>query len=99
MSGRDITEGRANRAIAVDIAKSYYKLSESKQKILKLRFASEYADWAKLGEEMNTSADGARMKVQRVLASIVQTLGGWRPYRDQDTTLEEANAGTTEAED
>ena len=48
---------------------------------------------------MNTSADGARMKVQRVLASIVQTLGGWRPYRDQDTTLEEANAGTTEAED
>ena len=95
----EISDGMSWLALRSDIAKSYYKLSESKQKILKLRFASEYADWAKLGEEMNTSADGARMKVQRVLASIVQTLGGWRPYRDQDTTLEEANAGTTEAED
>ena len=95
----EISDGMNWLALRSDIAKSYYKLSESKQRILRLRFASEHADWAKLGEEMGTSADGARMKVQRVLASIVQNLGGWRPYRDQDTTLEETNASATEAED
>ena len=80
----EISDGMNWLALRSDIAKGYYKLSEAKQQILITRFSNEQADWAALGELWNTSADGARMKVQRALASIVNHLGNWRPYHDED---------------
>jgi hypothetical protein len=96
-SNGEISDGMNWLALRSDIAKGYYKLSEAKQNILRLRFMNEQAEWSDVAEEMGTTADGARMKVQRALASIVQNLGGWRAYHDQDTQEEtsESDSETT----
>jgi DNA-directed RNA polymerase specialized sigma24 family protein len=94
-SNGEINDGMNWLALRSDIAKGYYKLSEAKQNILRLRYMNEQAEWSELAENMGTSTDGARMKVQRALASIVQNLGGWRAYHDQDTQ-EETSESTSE---
>jgi len=94
----EISDGMNWLALRSDIAKGYYKLSEAKQNILITRFANEQADWSVLGQEWGTSADGARMKVQRALASILQNLGGWKPYNDQDTQKETSSEPENSAE-
>ena len=33
---------------------------------------------------MDSTPDGARMKVQRAINSLIKNLGGWRPYYDPD---------------
>jgi hypothetical protein len=38
---------------------------------------------------MDTTVDGARMKVTRALNSLIKNLGGWKPYYDRDTKVEE----------
>ena len=68
-----------------DIATAYYRLSEAKQKILKVRFTTENSEWSVIAKELDTTPDGARMKVQRAIASIVRNLGGFRPYVDEET--------------
>jgi hypothetical protein len=90
-----INDGMNWLALRSDIAKGYYKLSEAKQNILRLRYMNEQAEWSDMAEQMGTSTDGARMKVQRALASIVQNLGGWRAYHDQDAQ-DESNESTGE---
>jgi len=94
----EISDGMNWLALRSDIAKGYYKLSEAKQNILITRFANEQADWSVLGQEWGTSADGARMKVQRALASILQNLGGWKPYNDLDTQEDTSSEPKNSAE-
>ena len=94
-SNGQINDGMNWLALRSDIAKGYYKLSEAKQNILRLRYMNEQAEWSDMAEQMGTSTDGARMKVQRALASIVQNLGGWRAYHDQDAQ-EEGSESTGE---
>jgi hypothetical protein len=72
-----------------DIASAFYKLSEAKQNILRLRFSIDSPDWALLSQDMDTTVDGARMKVTRALNSLIKNLGGWKPYYDKDTKAEE----------
>jgi hypothetical protein len=67
-----------------DIAAAFYKLSEQKQNVLRLRFSVDSPDWTMLSKDMDSTPDGARMKVQRALNSLVKNLGGWKPYHDQD---------------
>jgi len=93
-SGGEISDGMNWLALRSDIASAFYGLSEIKQNILRLRFSNPDAEWNKVAEEMKTSPDGARMKVQRALASLVQHLGGWKPYYDEDTTQEESSRET-----
>jgi hypothetical protein len=73
-----------------DIATAYYRLSEAKQKILKVRFTTENSEWSVIAKELNTTPDGARMKVQRAVSSIVRNLGGFRPYIDEETVETES---------
>jgi len=84
--GSVLSEGNNWLTLRSDIAKAYYKLSEAKQNILRLRFSIEQPDWTELGKEMDSTPDGARMKVQRAINSIIKILGGWKPYRDDDAT-------------
>jgi hypothetical protein len=35
-------------------------------------------------KQLNTSADGARMRVSRAINSLIRILGGWRTYVDTD---------------
>lgn len=79
-----ITDGNNWLVLRADIEKAYNKLAEAKQNILRLRFSVENCEWTELGKELNTSADGARMRVSRAINSLIRILGGWRIYTDTD---------------
>lgn len=94
----EIGDGMNWLALRSDIARAYYKLSEAKQNVLRLRFSDESADWQTVAKELSTTPDGARMKVQRALSSLTQHLGGWRPFYDEDTK-EAAESEATDSEE
>jgi hypothetical protein len=81
-----LSEGNNWLTLRSDIEKAYNKLSEAKQNVLRLRFSVEQPDWTELSKDMDSTPDGARMKVQRAVNSIIKVLGGWKPYRDDDST-------------
>lgn len=81
----EVTDGNNWLVLRSDIEKAFNQLAEAKQNILRLRFTMENCEWTELGKELNTSADGARMRVTRAVNSIVRNLGGWRTYVDTDT--------------
>jgi len=94
-AGGEISDGMNWLALRSDIAAAYYKLNEVKQNILRLRYSlGEQPDWHKLGEEWGVSSDAARMKVQRIIINLMQYLGGWKPYYDQDITQEDTSGET-----
>lgn len=80
-------------ALRSDIAAAFGKLSEAKQNILTLRFSIDSPDWSTLAKDMDSTPDGARMKVQRAISSLIKHLGGWRPYYDED--VQQTLAGKT----
>jgi len=94
----EVSDGMNWLVLRSDIATAYYKLSEAKQNILRLRFSMEQPDWATLAKEMDSTPDGARMKVQRALNSLVKNLGGWRPYNDEDNKEETNETSTSSAQ-
>ena len=67
-----------------DIATAYYRLSDTKQNVLRIKYSAENVEWSQLADELSTTADGARMKVQRTIASLIRNLGGWKPQSDED---------------
>ena len=95
VKGSEVNDGMNWLVLRSDIATAYYKLPEAKQNILRLRFSMEQPDWATLAKEMDSTPDGARMKVQRALNSLIKHLGGWRPYNDEDTKEETNNQHST----
>ena len=86
----EVSDGMNWLVLRSDIASAYYKLSEAKQNILRLRFSSEQPDWATLANEMDSTPDGARKKVERAIISLIKNLSGWKPYADEDTSQAEA---------
>lgn len=84
VSRSEVSDGNNWLVLRSDIAAAYYKLSEAKQKILQARFTTELGEWADVAKELDTTADGARMKVQRAVTSLIRNLGGWRPESDED---------------
>ena len=88
----NVSDGNNWLALRSDIASAFNKLSEAKQNILILRFSMDAPDWTVLSKDMNSTPDGARMKVQRAINSLVKNLGGWKPYHEQ----EESDAVSTE---
>lgn len=92
-----LSDGNNWLALRSDIASGYYQLTEAKQNVLRLRFSVEQPDWATLAKDMDSTPDGARMKVQRALNSLVKNLGGWKPYND--TEQEEVQSETDAVEE
>lgn len=78
------SDGNNWLSLRSDIASAFYKLTDAKQNILRLRFSVDSPDWTALSKDMDSTPDGARMKVQRALNSLVKHLGGWKPYHDED---------------
>lgn len=76
-----------------DIANAFYKLTEAKQNVLRIRFSIESNEWSLIAKDLKTTPDGARMKVQRAINSLIRNLGGWRPYTDEDTVQQEEDDG------
>jgi hypothetical protein len=80
-----------------DIAAAFYKLTEAKQNVLRVRFSTDNNEWSLIAKDLKTTPDGARMKVQRAINSLIRNLGGWRPFTDEDTPtgpVEEDDDGT-----
>jgi len=98
VKGSEVSDGMNWLVLRSDIATAYYKLPEAKQNILRLRFSMEQPDWATLAKEMDSTPDGARMKVQRALNSLIKHLGGWRPYNDEDTKEKTNETSTSSAQ-
>jgi hypothetical protein len=67
-----------------DIANAFFKLTEAKQNILRIRFSTDNSEWSLIAKDLKTTIDGARMKVQRAINSLIRNLGGWRPYPDDE---------------
>ena len=67
-----------------DIANAFFKLTETKQNVLRVRFSTDSSDWNLVAKDLKTTIDGARMKVQRAINSLIRNLGGWRPYPDDE---------------
>jgi hypothetical protein len=86
----NLSEGNNWLTLRSDIVGAFEKLSDAKQNILRLRFSIDSPDWATLAKDMDSTPDGARMKVQRAMNSLVKNLGGWRPYNEPDSIQSEA---------
>lgn len=100
-TGND-AEGNNWLALRSDISLAFDKLSEAKQNVLRLRFSIDSPDWALLAKDMDSTPDGARMKVQRAISSLIKNLGGWRPFHEEDvqqTLAGEAREGDEPTEE
>ena len=80
----EVTDGNNWLVLRSDIEKAFNRLAEAKQNILRLRFTTENSEWSELAKELDTSADGARKRVERAITSLIRILGGWRTYNDTD---------------
>ena len=80
----EVTDGNNWLVLRSDIEKAFNRLAEAKQNILRIRFSVENYEWSDLGKELNTSAEGARKRVERAVSSLIKILGGWRTYGDSD---------------
>ena len=95
----EVTDGNNWLVLRSDIEKAFNRLTEAKQNILRLRFTTDNYEWNDLAKELNTSADGARMRVSRAINSLIRILGGWRTYNDTDNleTKDEEDEDDTRA--
>jgi hypothetical protein len=84
VKSNEINDGNNWLVLRSDIASAYYKLTEAKQNVLKIKYSTENSEWADIAKDMDTTADGARMKVQRALSSLVRNLGGFRPKNESN---------------
>ena len=89
----ETNDGNNWLVLRADIASAFYKLSEAKQNVLRVQFGSEHQELVSIAALLNTTPDGARMKVQRAVNSLIKILGGFRPF------TEEANPDKVEESD
>ena len=87
------SEGGNLMAMMIEIDAGFWKLSKEDRKLLFLRY-SESMDFQAIADEMKLpSEDTARMRNKRAIKKLINKIGGFKPYRDED--LPEA-AETTE---
>jgi DNA-directed RNA polymerase specialized sigma24 family protein len=92
--------------IEVDIA--YLKLSDEEKELLYLRFA-DALDYSDIASALSIeSSDAVRMRIKRAIRKLVNKMGGYHPYSDEDSaepigdephTLEESPEGETTEKD
>ncbi len=75
-----------------DVSKAFNELPEEKQNLLRLRYMEDIGP-GELASQLKTSSDAARMKINRALKTLINKLGGRRPYYENDTVekVEEEN--------
>ena len=93
VKSNEINDGNNWLVLRSDIASAFYKLTEAKQNILRTRYSTELSEWSDIAKDLDTTADGARMKVKRALASLVRNLGGFRPKVEPDEPQERTDNG------
>ena len=82
-------EGGNIQVMLLEIDSAYWKLSKDDRRIIFLRHAEssdfkEIANYLSLGTE-----DAARMRHKRAVKRLVNKLGGYKPYQDEDFETKE----------
>jgi DNA-directed RNA polymerase specialized sigma24 family protein len=78
------SEGGNLMAMMIEIDAGYWKLPKDDRKLLFLRYA-EVMDFGDIATEMELgSEDTARMRHKRAIRKLINKIGGFKPYRDED---------------
>jgi DNA-directed RNA polymerase specialized sigma24 family protein len=78
------SEGGNMMAMMIEIDAGFWKLSKEDRKLLFLRYA-ESMDFQAIADEMKLpSEDTARMRNKRAIKKLINKIGGFKPYRDED---------------
>ena len=91
------SEGGNMMAMMIEIDAGFWKLGKEDRKLLFLRY-SESMDFQAIADEMKLpSEDTARMRNKRAIKKLINKVGGFKPFRDED--LEKQNENSTEVEE
>ena len=78
------SEGGNMMAMMIEIDAGFWKLGKEDRKLLFLRY-SEAMDFQAIADEMKLpSEDTARMRNKRAIKKLINKIGGFKPYRDED---------------
>jgi DNA-directed RNA polymerase specialized sigma24 family protein len=78
------SEGGNMMAMMIEIDAGFWKLGKEDRKLLFLRY-SESMDFQAIADEMALpSEDTARMRNKRAIKKLINKVGGFKPYRDDD---------------
>jgi DNA-directed RNA polymerase specialized sigma24 family protein len=78
------SEGGNLMAMMIEIDAGFWKLGKEDRKLLFLRY-SESMDFQAIADEMKLpSEDTARMRNKRTIRKLINKIGGFKPYRDED---------------
>jgi len=85
------SEGGNLMAMMIEIDAGFWKLHKDDRKLLFLRYA-ESMDFGDIASEMKLgSEDTARMRHKRAIRKLINKIGGFKPYRDDDLEQAEYN--------
>jgi hypothetical protein len=85
------SEGGNLMAMMIEIDAGFWKLHKEDRKLLFLRYA-ESMDFGDISQEMQlASEDTARMRNKRAIRKLINKIGGFKPYRDNDLEQAEYN--------
>jgi len=77
-------EGGNLMAMMIEVDYAFWKLPKDDRKILFLRYA-ESMDFGDIGKELGIgSEDAVRMRHKRAIRKLVNKIGGFKPFRDDD---------------
>jgi hypothetical protein len=74
-------EGNNLPAMVADVAQALHRIDLDDYKLLLLHFALQY-EYKELAEELDINVGAAKMRVQRAIERLVETLGGETPWTD-----------------
>ena len=77
-------EGGNMMAMMIEVDYGFWKLSKDDRKVLFLRHAESMEFGAIAGELKLGSEDAARMRHKRAIRKLINKIGGFRPFRDDD---------------
>lgn len=93
------SEGGNLMSMMIEIDVGYHKLSNGDKHVLFLRYG-EQADYHEMADSMELGTDdAARMRVKRALARLINKLGGFRPFKDEDSIPSTETIEAEEIED
>jgi DNA-directed RNA polymerase specialized sigma24 family protein len=85
-------EGGNLMAMMIEIDYAFWKMSKEERRLLFLRYA-ESMEFGDIGKELDLgSEDAVRMRHKRVLRKLINKIGGFKPYRDNDLPDKDADS-------
>lgn len=95
-------EGGNLMAMMIEVDYAFWKLPKDDRKILFLRYA-ESMDFGDIGKELEIGTeDAVRMRHKRAIRKLINKIGGFKPFRDDDEVQSEDSgvdsAGSTQSD-